>query len=401
MYYCDTCKAKNKWPLAIVRSRGTCECCGVTAMCNDIPASELPPIQAPAKLCPTCNQAMPAPAEKRAVFVPDNSTLCAKCGYRFGQHRVSDNACPGKDEYSPVDRYEPLVAGKPAPEPVQTEYAMPPHVLKPQRDMQDALQEVTKPVQTREGLHDLFAEKVARGEKFNVLRSEGNKAPVTVGTEQVEPGWDLVGHATYTFEPREQPAKISDPYERVFGVKSTREPEQPADPHAEMERHWSGWSEVAGKPGRRIDENGRICGFRTKKKDGPWFDEPDHTCPLWFEDLEYELFPLETQQEANARIMESCFGNLEGKELQCFNTLFAELGWQVAGSAHLDSVRRGVSDHLRFRIVSEPERIVPDEPETPSEWYVFLQASLEYDLEGTGIAKTSPVKTSFAEGGGL
>lgn len=35
MFYCDDCAKINIWPFTISKSRGTCECCGKPAICND------------------------------------------------------------------------------------------------------------------------------------------------------------------------------------------------------------------------------------------------------------------------------------------------------------------------------------------------------------------------------
>lgn len=43
MFYCDPCATDKKWPRkALPDSRGTCEVCGKTADCYDIPSSQLP-----------------------------------------------------------------------------------------------------------------------------------------------------------------------------------------------------------------------------------------------------------------------------------------------------------------------------------------------------------------------
>lgn len=42
MFYCDPCAKRKKWPMTLGQSRGTCEVCGVYAVCNDCPSSVLP-----------------------------------------------------------------------------------------------------------------------------------------------------------------------------------------------------------------------------------------------------------------------------------------------------------------------------------------------------------------------
>jgi hypothetical protein len=42
MFFCNECKVKNKWGESIGQSRGRCEVCGKTALCNDIPSKYLP-----------------------------------------------------------------------------------------------------------------------------------------------------------------------------------------------------------------------------------------------------------------------------------------------------------------------------------------------------------------------
>jgi hypothetical protein len=42
MFYCEACREKNQWPESWSKSRGLCEVCGTTAVCNDIPSNQLP-----------------------------------------------------------------------------------------------------------------------------------------------------------------------------------------------------------------------------------------------------------------------------------------------------------------------------------------------------------------------
>lgn len=42
MFYCNTCAKRKQWPESWSKSRGCCEVCGNTAICNDIPSSQLP-----------------------------------------------------------------------------------------------------------------------------------------------------------------------------------------------------------------------------------------------------------------------------------------------------------------------------------------------------------------------
>jgi hypothetical protein len=44
MFYCDPCARLRRWPESWHRSQGRCETCGQTAVCNDVPFSELPPL---------------------------------------------------------------------------------------------------------------------------------------------------------------------------------------------------------------------------------------------------------------------------------------------------------------------------------------------------------------------
>ncbi len=41
MFYCEDCSKKNKWPASLAKSYGQCECCGKTAICNDVPSCQL------------------------------------------------------------------------------------------------------------------------------------------------------------------------------------------------------------------------------------------------------------------------------------------------------------------------------------------------------------------------
>lgn len=42
MFYCDKCRVENEWPAEFSQSRGPCEVCGKSALCNDVPSSWLP-----------------------------------------------------------------------------------------------------------------------------------------------------------------------------------------------------------------------------------------------------------------------------------------------------------------------------------------------------------------------
>jgi len=43
MFYCDPCARPRGWPTrTLMSSHGRCECCGATAVCNDVPSSLLP-----------------------------------------------------------------------------------------------------------------------------------------------------------------------------------------------------------------------------------------------------------------------------------------------------------------------------------------------------------------------
>lgn len=42
MFYCEQCAEKNYYPVSILKSNGKCEICGATAVCNDVPSSQLP-----------------------------------------------------------------------------------------------------------------------------------------------------------------------------------------------------------------------------------------------------------------------------------------------------------------------------------------------------------------------
>lgn len=47
MFYCETCKEKNKYPESIMVSYGRCEICGETAECYDMPSAYLPKKDSP------------------------------------------------------------------------------------------------------------------------------------------------------------------------------------------------------------------------------------------------------------------------------------------------------------------------------------------------------------------
>lgn len=42
MFFCEECRAKNKWPEGFMKSQGPCEICGEVAICNHIPSRHLP-----------------------------------------------------------------------------------------------------------------------------------------------------------------------------------------------------------------------------------------------------------------------------------------------------------------------------------------------------------------------
>jgi hypothetical protein len=43
MFYCDSCGLDRHWPTeTLVRSRGRCELCDNTRLCNDVPSAQLP-----------------------------------------------------------------------------------------------------------------------------------------------------------------------------------------------------------------------------------------------------------------------------------------------------------------------------------------------------------------------
>ncbi len=41
MFYCDECRISQAYPESIHKSFGTCELCGFSATCNDIPYSSI------------------------------------------------------------------------------------------------------------------------------------------------------------------------------------------------------------------------------------------------------------------------------------------------------------------------------------------------------------------------
>lgn len=41
MFYCDECAQARGWPKSLAKSRGPCEICEKTAVCNDLKSSEL------------------------------------------------------------------------------------------------------------------------------------------------------------------------------------------------------------------------------------------------------------------------------------------------------------------------------------------------------------------------
>jgi len=42
MFFCDSCRAKNKWPGIVARSYGRCEVCFRHTSCYDVPSKYLP-----------------------------------------------------------------------------------------------------------------------------------------------------------------------------------------------------------------------------------------------------------------------------------------------------------------------------------------------------------------------
>ena len=42
MFYCDECARRKRWPETVTTSRGPCEICGRTAVCNEMPSRLLP-----------------------------------------------------------------------------------------------------------------------------------------------------------------------------------------------------------------------------------------------------------------------------------------------------------------------------------------------------------------------
>ena len=43
MFYCNKCGKKNGWPTdTLTKSEGPCEICNESAVCNDVPSSQLP-----------------------------------------------------------------------------------------------------------------------------------------------------------------------------------------------------------------------------------------------------------------------------------------------------------------------------------------------------------------------
>ena len=42
MFYCTPCAKANGWPESAHKSKGRCEICELTALCSDVPSSQLP-----------------------------------------------------------------------------------------------------------------------------------------------------------------------------------------------------------------------------------------------------------------------------------------------------------------------------------------------------------------------
>jgi len=42
MFYCNECAKKKNWPVTMFKSAGTCEICGDTKECSEMPSSKLP-----------------------------------------------------------------------------------------------------------------------------------------------------------------------------------------------------------------------------------------------------------------------------------------------------------------------------------------------------------------------
>ena len=90
MFFCDDCARRHGWPESMFRSRGACESCGVTAVCNEVASALLPVSDARPP------QAAEHPAitheerhERAAEFEADDPDLCASCdkaGWRAGAY---------------------------------------------------------------------------------------------------------------------------------------------------------------------------------------------------------------------------------------------------------------------------------------------------------------------------
>lgn len=86
MFYCDPCAETLGYPESLSKSRGSCECCGKGAICNDRPSSSLP--------MPRSVKSEEDPKRQLAVKVTDlilglqahdflnqhKENLCQKCG---------------------------------------------------------------------------------------------------------------------------------------------------------------------------------------------------------------------------------------------------------------------------------------------------------------------------------
>jgi hypothetical protein len=45
MFFCEECREKNGWPKSLFKSRGPCEVCHKSAVCNDVPSKHLSPVK--------------------------------------------------------------------------------------------------------------------------------------------------------------------------------------------------------------------------------------------------------------------------------------------------------------------------------------------------------------------
>lgn len=52
MFFCEPCRTEREWPNSISKSRGRCECCGNSAVYNDVPSRFLPVPKRPVIVVP-------------------------------------------------------------------------------------------------------------------------------------------------------------------------------------------------------------------------------------------------------------------------------------------------------------------------------------------------------------